>query len=140
MHQRLSLREFLPSALTMLFIGWGGLIVMIFVLKAPPLVWARWSFYVFGILGLTGVSLPIVYLVHSRFPSHPPVDASVVTRQALWVGIYGATLAWLQLGHLVSFYVVIGLAAGLVITEYLIRLRERARWRPPPPDPYDDAP
>ena len=140
MHQKLTLREFLPSALTMLLTGWGGLILMIYVFQIPPVVWARWGFYVLGILGLTGAALPWVLLFHIRFPGHPPAESHVVIRQALWVGVYGATLAWLQLGHLVSFYVVLGLAVGLAAAEYLIRLRERARWRPPPPDPYDDAP
>ncbi len=40
-------------------------------------------------------------------------------------------LAWLQLGHLITLWVWMGLAGGLVGIEYLIRLRERARWRPP---------
>lgn len=140
MQHNLSLREFLPSAITMLVVGWGGLILMIYVFQIPPVVWARWGFYVLGILALTGAALPIMYLIHTRFPSHPPIESHAVTRQALWVGVYGATLAWLQLGHLVSFYVGVGLAVGLAAAEYFIRLRERARWRPPPPDPYDDAP
>jgi hypothetical protein len=62
----------------------------------------------------------------------------VVVRQALWFGIYGATLAWLQLGRLVTPYVMIGLAGGLFAIEYLIRLREKAHWKPPVPT--DDQP
>ncbi len=113
---------------------------MIYVLRVTPVVWARWGFYVLGILGLTGTALPIVYFFHRRFPSHPPIEPNVITRQALWVGVYGATLAWLQLGHLVSLYVVLGLGAGFVAVEYFIRLRERAHWRPPVLDPHDDTP
>ncbi|HEY2981259.1 MAG TPA: hypothetical protein VGJ22_08780 [Anaerolineales bacterium] len=139
MYNRISFRDFVGPVLSMLVLGWGGLLLMIFVLKMPPLVWARWTFFVLGILALTGTALPIVFLAHDRFPSHPPVEPNVITRQALWVGVYGATLAWLQLGHLVSLYVVLGLAAGLGAVEYFIGLRERARWRPPDAEPDDDA-
>jgi hypothetical protein len=139
MYNRISFRDFIGPVLSMLVIGWGGLLLMIFVLKVPPLVWARWAFFVLGILALTGTALPIVFLVHDRFPSHPPVEPNVITRQSLWVGVYGATLAWLQMGHLVSLYVILGLAAGLGAVEYFIVLRERARWRPPEAEPDDDA-
>jgi cytoskeletal protein RodZ len=49
----------------------------------------------------------------------------------MWVGVYGATLAWLQLGRLVTLYVILGLAGGLIATEYFIRLREKANRRMP---------
>ena len=54
-----------------------------------------------------------------------------MVRRALWVGVFGATLAWLQLARLVNVYVLLGLAFGLVAIESLLRLRERARWRVP---------
>jgi hypothetical protein len=82
-------------------------------------------------MALTGISLPIVYFLHLRFPSDPPANSNVLIRQALWVGVYGATLAWLQLGRLVSLYVILGLAGGLIAAEYFIRLREKANRRPP---------
>ena len=55
-------------------------------------------------------------------------------RQALWVGIFGATLAWLQLARLVNVYVIISLAIGFIAIESLLRIRERARWRVPDVD------
>jgi hypothetical protein len=82
-------------------------------------------------MALTGTALPIVFFLHRRFPSDPPAEANVVLRQALWVGVYGATLAWLQLGRLVTLYVILGLAGGLIAVEYFIRLREKAHWKPP---------
>ena len=114
-----------------MILGWGGLALMFFVLDTPPLVWARWSFFALWIIALTGAALPITYFFSLRFPSNPPAEPSAIVRQALWVGVYGATLAWLQLGHLVTLWVWMGLAGGLIAIEYLIRLRERARWRPP---------
>ena len=84
-----------------------------------------------GFLAITGVALPIVYFFHWRFPDEKPAEASVITRQAMWFGVYGATLAWLQLGRLVTVYVILGLAGGLLAIEYFIRLREKSRWKPP---------
>jgi hypothetical protein len=40
-------------------------------------------------------------------------------------------VAWLLLGRVMTFWVWIGLAGGLIAAEYLIRMRERALWRPP---------
>ena len=126
--QQQTFRDYLPSTLSLTLIGWGGLAAILYL--SPPFVWARWGFYVFGILALTGISLPIVYFLHLRFPSDPPADSNVLIRQALWVGVYGATLAWLQLGRLVSLFVILGLAGGLIAAEYFIRLREKANRRP----------
>ena len=126
-----SFRSYLIQSLLLMLIGWGVLALMIFVFNQPPLVWARWGFFVLGIMALTGTALPIVYFLHQRFPAEVPAEPHVIVRQALWVGVYVSTLAWLQLGKLVSLWVWMGLAGGLIAIEYLIRLRERARWKPP---------
>lgn len=120
----------------MAVLGWVGLYLV--VMYVPPLVWPRWGFFLLLILALTGTALPFTYLFNRRFPSQPPAEPNVSVRQALWVGVYGATLAWLQLGRMVSLYVWMGLAAGLIAIEYLIRLREKSRWKPPASN--DDQP
>jgi hypothetical protein len=122
-------RSYLFSTLALMIIGWGGIAALLYF--SLPFVWARWGFFVFGILALTGTALPVVYFIHHRFPSHPPAGSNVIVREAMWVGIYGATLAWLQLGRLVTLYVILGLAGGLIATEYFIRLREKANRHPP---------
>lgn len=127
--QTISFRSFLPSILALMLIGWGGLFTLLYDYR--PYVWARWGFFVLGILALTGTALPIIYFLHRRFPSDPPAEAHVITRQAIWVGVYGATLAWLQLGRLVTLYVILGLASGFIAAEYFIRMREKARRRLP---------
>ncbi len=109
-----------------MLIGWGGLGLMLFYFQIPPLVWARWGFFSLGFCALTGTALPIVYFFHRRFPTEPPVELHVITRQAIWFGVYGTTLAWLQLGRLVSLYLIFGLAGGLIAIEYFTRLRENA--------------
>lgn len=124
-----SFRSFAIPALLMFLIGWGGLALVLYL--SLPFVWLRWGFFILLILALTGTVLPIVYFFHRRFPSEPPAESNVIIRQAVWFGVYGATLAWLQLGRLVTVYVILGLAGGLLAIEYLIRLRESARWKPP---------
>src|ERR1700690_2923304 len=130
-----SFRQYLSSALFLIFVGWGGLAGMIFVFNEPPLGWARWGFFALWFIALAGTSLPIMYLLNRRFVSDPPAEPHVILRQALWVGVYGATLAWLQLGHLVTLWIWMGLAGGLIALEYFIRLRERAHWKPPTLEP-----
>jgi hypothetical protein len=122
-------RPFGISSLILILVGWGGLSGILHL--SWPIVWSRWGFFALLILALTGTVLPIVYFFHRRFPDSPPADANVIVRQAVWFGVYGATLAWLQLGRLVTVYVILGLAGGLLAIEYFIRLRERSRWKPP---------
>ena len=129
MEEKLEFKSFGIPALVLTIIGWGGLFIII--TQTLPYVWARWGFFVFIFMGLTGIALPIVYFLHQRFPSEPPAESNVIMRQSFWVGAYGATLAWLQLGRLVTLNVMLGLAGGLIAAEYFIRLREKANRRPP---------
>lgn len=126
--------QYLLSAVFLMLIGWGGLALMIFVFNLPPLVWARWGFFALWFVGLTGTALPATYFLNLRFPSNPPAEPKTIVRQAIWMGVYGSVLAWLQLGHLITLGVWMGLAGGLIGIEYLVRLRERAQWRPPETD------
>lgn len=134
--QQQTFQNYLSSTLALIFIGCGGLGLLLYF--SLPFVWARWGFFVFGIMVLTGFALPIVYFFHRRFPSESPTESNVIVRQALWVGVYGATIAWLQLGRLITLYVILGLAGGLVATEYFIRLREKANRRLPTASDSDD--
>jgi len=67
------------------------------------------------------------------------VEPKTLVRRALWVGVFGATLAWLQLARLVNVYVILGLAFGLIAVESLLRLRERARWIAPEIEDDDES-
>ncbi|MEP0807587.1 MAG: hypothetical protein HRF47_19080 [Chloroflexota bacterium] len=129
MNEPLKFKPFGISALLLVLVGWGGLYYLI--TQTLPFVWSRWGFFVLTLLALTGAALPVVYFFHKRFPDEKPVEANVIVRQALWFGVYGATLAWLQLGRLVTVYVILALAGGLIAIEYFIRLREKSRWKPP---------
>ncbi|HXF83792.1 MAG TPA: hypothetical protein VNK49_00225 [Anaerolineales bacterium] len=129
MDEKLPFQPFGISALILLAVGGGGLYLLI--TQTLPYVWSRWGFFALLLMALTGIALPVVYFFHQRFPSNPPAEANVIVRQALWFGVYGVTLAWLQLGRLVTVYLILGLAGGLIAIEFFIRLREKSRWKPP---------
>jgi hypothetical protein len=124
-----SFRPFILPTLVLIFGGWGGVAAM--VLLAEPLVWMRWALFALLFLALTGTALPIVYFFHLRFPSHPPPGQSVILRQSQWVGIFVLILLWLRQGDLLTLWLTLGLAGGLLAIEWLIRLRERSLWKPP---------
>ena len=129
MRSQPSFRAYLTSTFFLIIVGWGGLAaLMIFTV---PTVWPRWGFFLLWVMALTGLALPVSYFINQRFPSDPPAESNVIVRQALWVGVFGATIAWLQLGRLVTLWVIFGLAGGLIAIEYFLRMRERARWKPP---------
>jgi hypothetical protein len=129
--QRLSsppVLSFLPATLFLAIIGWGGLVVL--VLNMPPTVWMRWLFFFFSVLAVTGTILPFVAFLNRRFPSYPPATTVVITRQALWIGIYIATLAWLQIPRILTISQAVLLAIAFVLIELLLRMRERSQWKP----------
>ena len=129
MNEQPGFRSYLIQALVLALVGWGGLALLLNF--SVPVVLARLGFFILLVMALTGTVLPFAYLLNRRFATDPPAEPNVIVREALWVGIYGATLAWLQLGRLVSLWVWMGLGGGLIAAEYLIRLREKARWKPP---------
>jgi hypothetical protein len=125
-----SFRPYIASTISLFIIGWGA--AAFAILNLTPTVWARWLLFFGGTLGLTSLGIPIMWFLNLRFRSNPPAGASVIVRQAIWVGIYGAVLVWLQQVRLVTLWSGLGLAAGLIAIEFLVRMREKARWQPNP--------
>lgn len=120
--------SFLPTSLILLISGWGGIYAL--TQYTQPSGGTRWLFFFLLILGVTGLMLPLTAFLNQRFPSKPPVSNFVVTRQALWFGVFVATVAWLQIGRVLNPALALLLAVGLVIIEWLLRLRERSQWKP----------
>ena len=123
-----SVKSVLPAAITLAVVGWGGLVAVVYL--TLPTVGPRWLFFFLGVLALTGSALPFLAFLNRRFPSVPPTTSGVILRQSLWVGIYGTTLAWLQIGRVLTLPMALVLAIGLVIIEWLMRLREKSQWKP----------
>jgi hypothetical protein len=121
MDEKPSFRPFWVPMLLLLFVGWGGLAVILNF--SLPTLWPRWAFFALIVMAFTGTALPLSFLLNQRLLSN---DVGVVTRQALWVGIYFAILAWLQIGDILNFSVALWFVLGLLVIEYLIQLRERS--------------
>lgn len=119
---------YLLAALILSITGWGGLYVL--ATFTLPTVGPRWLFFFLAVIALTGSALPVVAFLNRRFPSHPPAGVGVILRQSIWVGIYGPTLAWLQIGRVLTPALALLLAIGLALIEILLRLRERSQWKP----------
>ncbi len=121
-------RGFIPTAVALMILGWGGLYWVVFY--NVPSGGTRWIFFFTGVLAITGTVLPLVAFLNRRFPSNPPSTAAVIVRQALWVGIYPPTLAWLRIGRVLTPSIALLLALSFILIEWFIRLRERSRWKP----------
>ncbi len=119
---------FLPSALFLMILGWSGLY---FVGRyTTPNGGTRWLLFFTGVLAVVGTILPLVAFLNHRFPSTPVVSPRIVVRQALWVGVYAAVLGWLQIGRVLTPALALLMAVGLLLIEWLLRLRERSQWKP----------
>lgn len=119
---------FLPTTILLLGIGWGGLFVLFG--STEPTLLPRWLFFFLVVVGFSGVGLPIASFLNHRFPGDPPARVNVIVRQGLWVGVYAATLAWLQYGRILNLALVIIVALAFVAIEWFLRLRERSQWEP----------
>lgn len=121
-------RPYILTTIFLIIIGWGGLFLL--AKLSLPTIWPRWIFFALWIIALSSTSIPAIYFISTRFSSKK-FEPQVMQRQALWVGILGGTLAWLQLARLINIYIILGLIVGFVAMEYLLRLRERSRWQIP---------
>jgi len=127
-NQSPSMRSVLLAALFLGATGWLGMAaVLLFTL---PTVGPRWLFFFTVVVAITGSALPVTAFLNRRFPSAPPPTPGVIVRQAVWVGIYFPTLAWLQIGRVLTPALALLLAIGLMLIEWLLRLREKSQWKP----------
>jgi len=123
-----SVGSFIPAAVILGLAGWGGLVAL--VNYTSPTVGPRWLFFFLGVLALTGTLLPVFAFLNRRFPSSPPASSNMILREAILTGIYFPTLAWLQLGRVLTPALAVILALGLIAIEVLLRMRERSQWKP----------
>lgn len=121
-------RAYLPFALFLAVGGWGGLFLL-FTTTLPTLG-PRWLFFFLIVIAFTGTFLPITAYLNYRLTNKPPAGADTVIRQAIWFGMYASTLAWLQYGRVFTISLAIALGIGIIAVEWLLRWRERTRWKP----------
>ena len=123
-----SVKSTIPSASILAILGLLGLV---YLFKSTlPTLGPRWLFFFFGVLAVTGFFLPVSAFLNIRFPSKPEANRKVVVREASIMGIFFTTLAWLQLGRVLTPGLGFLIAGCLILVEILMRLRERSRWEP----------
>ncbi len=123
-----SFRDFLTTFLVLTLGGWIGVIIIIFA--TLPTLGPRWLFFFFSVIALTGTTIPLVYYLHKRFPSKPPVEKSVILRESIFLGIFGAAIAWLKVGNVLNTNLALIMAGAFLVIELLLRLWESSRWKP----------
>lgn len=109
--------------------GWVGL--WFIVQMTVPTLWPRWLFYFSFTIALCGTSIPILAFLNYRFAGQQDVNPKTIIREALWVGLYGGLLLWLQLGRILNSALALFIAAGILTIEFIIRYREKSRWNVP---------
>jgi len=123
-----SVRSTLPASIILALVGWAGLFYLF--TSTLPTLWPRWMFFFFSVLAASGLFMPMAAFLNRRFPTQPPATLNTILREAALVGIFFAALAWLQLGRVLTVPLILLLAFGLILIEFLIRLREKSRWTP----------
>jgi hypothetical protein len=124
-----SVRSVLPASVLLIVLGWGGLFFLM-NLTAPTDWKPLWLFYFLGVLAISGLALPATAFLNRRFPAKPPANQVIIVREAIWIGIYFPTLAWLRIGRVLNPLLALLLALGFVLIEGLLRFREYSQWKP----------
>ena len=124
MDEQTSFRSYLLPTLILALFGWGALLLLLNF--SVPTLWPRWLFFAMLVLAVTGTALPFSYFINQRFAKNSPARAGAIVREALWVGIYFATLAWLSMGRVLTISIATWVAVGFILIEYLIRVRENS--------------
>ncbi len=117
-------RRLIFAALGMAAVGWAALIYLVW--GVYPWLWARWAFFSALVLGVAGLSTPLLALIYRRL-AVGPVGERTVLREGLLVGLYVGLLAWFQLGRMVTPFLAGALGVVLALVEVGLRLWEIRR-------------
>jgi hypothetical protein len=87
-----------------------------------------------ALVAVTGIVLPLAYILNRRFNRAPADKAETVAqpmflvtlRQSMWVGLWVAFCIWLQMNRALGVAVAALVAAVLVMFEVLLQVRARA--------------
>lgn len=103
-------------------VAWGALAYL--VLVESPEGWALTAFFPSLALALAGSAAPILRLLHHHFiPSKRRPGPAVALRQGLWVGLFVALCAIMQLARQLDIALVGGLGVVFMLLEGLLQRR-----------------
>jgi hypothetical protein len=78
------------------------------------------------LVAVTGLVLPVAYVLNRRFGRSPSQSFLVVLRQAMWVGLWAAFCMWLQMQRSLGLGAAVMAAIVLITVEVLLQVRNRA--------------
>ena len=78
------------------------------------------------LVSVTGLMMPVAYVLNRRFGRTGSQRFVVVLRQAMWVGLWASFCVWLQMQRSLGLGVALLSAVVLVIVEVLLQVRARA--------------
>lgn len=78
------------------------------------------------LVAVTGLVMPLAYIVNRRFGRSGSQRFVVVLRQAMWVGLWASFCIWLQMQRSLGLGVVLLSALVLVTVEVLLQVRAKA--------------
>ncbi|MGV8025457.1 MAG: hypothetical protein AB2L18_02740 [Anaerolineaceae bacterium] len=122
-NQRITVGRVLPVGLMLTAIGGVGL-GFIF-LNTQPFVGPRWLLFFLITLLACGLSLPIITMAQIRF-SKKNLTEGVLLRESILFAAYIDLLLWLQLGRVLTNFIIILLGTGFVLLEIFLRISEKA--------------
>lgn len=103
-------------------LAWGALAYLI--LTEPPSGWALVAFFPLVTLALAGTAAPLLRLLHCRLiPRKKRPGPFVALRQGLWVGLFFAVCAALQLARQLDWVLALILALVFVLLERFVQRR-----------------
>ena len=118
----MSERVTMASATLVGALSWGALAYLI--LTEAPAGWALVAFFPLVALALAGTAAPIIRLLHRRFiPRKRRPGPAVAWRQGLWVGLFIAFCAALQLARQLDLGLALTLALVFMVLEGFIQRR-----------------
>lgn len=77
------------------------------------------------LVAVTGLVMPLAFLINRRFGRSGSQSFMIVLRQAMWAGLWASFCAWLQMQRSLGFGVMLLSAVVLVIVELLLQIRAR---------------
>lgn len=110
-------RSLFLTSLILALVGWLGLALLLFGTR--PTVGPRWLFFFLWILALAGTSLPLLWTLNRRFA--PGTPQTILLRESLLIGLYGALCLWLQINRSLTLPLALLLASGLIAIEWMLR-------------------
>jgi len=114
----------LLSALCMIVLGWGGLLLL--VLNARPRIGAElWVFLLLLQVAVTGSAIPALRWLTLLLAPVTDATPAIVLRRSLWLGILAVICAWLLIVRALSFPLFLLLCLLFGGIEAILRKRER---------------